>query len=229
MQTIRRALLLLLGLFAPVFLPLAHAVKVHTVALGAAKRVPYTPPEATPDTKGEDSTSLKVRPLIVDGKVREWTVGDMHEITDRTFVIRRVLHVNDALPGEAPRWVWQPGPWLSVDRVSARVSALHLPDFDPQVSEIIWYRDFAAYCGLHLTAKSSTLQAVVIELGSRRPAVSQKLSFWPPEPIPHPACAATTWQRLPMRATFHPTGLKDVTISISGLTALIEDNDNSDE
>jgi len=199
--------------------------KTHTVTLGAVRRVPYTPPEATPETRSEEARTLKVRPLLVDDRQKEWTVGDLHDVTDRTFVIRRALRINDALPGEAPRWTWQPGAWLSVDRASGRVTALHLPDFDPQISDAVWFRDYAAYCGLHVLAKSTTLTATVFQLGARKPAASQKLAAWPLPDTPHPVCTAATWQRMPMRATLHPAGLSPVTFELQGTTSLVEEGE----
>lgn len=207
----------------------AAAVRVHTVTLGPVRRVPYTPPEATPDSRSEDSTTLKIRSLEVDGQHKEWTVGEAHDVTDRTFVIRRALHINDALPGEAPRWTWQPGPWLSVDRSSGRITALHLPDFDPQISNAVWFRDYAAYCGLHVLAKSTTLTAIVYQLGGRRAPADQKIAAWPLSPEPHPVCAAATWQRAPIRATLHPTGLPAITFGLTGTTSLVEEGDAADE
>ena len=60
---------------------------------------------------------LKVRPLMVDGKVKEWTTGEAHDVTDRSFAVRRAVRLNDALPADhGERWVWQRGPWLLVDR-----------------------------------------------------------------------------------------------------------------
>ncbi|SEF94277.1 hypothetical protein SAMN05421819_1433 [Bryocella elongata] len=224
MQPIRRVLLLFLAVLCP-FTALAAPPKSHTVALGPLRKVPYTPPEANADNRSEEATTLRVRPLTVDGAMKEWTVGDFHDVTDRTFVIRRALRINDALPGEAARWSWQPGPWLSVDRVTGHITALHLPDFDPQISEAIWYRDYAAYCGLHVLVRSTTLTAIVFQLGARRAAVSQKLANWPLNPLPHPVCAATTWQRTPIRATLHPTGLAAVTFDLLGTTSLVEDTD----
>ena len=49
--------------------------KVHVVGLGAAKRVPYS---KTGDPAGAlaDEVTLKIRPLLVDGLVKEWTTGD---------------------------------------------------------------------------------------------------------------------------------------------------------
>ena len=91
MQTLRPAIVpLLIALLCPA---IASAVKIHTVVLGAVRKVPYTPPEATPETKSDDSTSLHVRPLMVDDKQREWTVGPIHEVTDRTFVVQRALRI----------------------------------------------------------------------------------------------------------------------------------------
>ena len=226
MQSFRPAIVpLLTVLLCP---GLAKAAKVHTVALGAVHKVPYTPPEATVETKSDDSTSLRVRPLVVDDKQREWTVGPIHEVTDRTFVVQRALRLNDGLPGEPVRWSWQPGPWLMVDRVTGHITALHLPDFDPQVSEIVWFRDYAAYCGIATTAKGG-LMAVVAELGARKAVVQQKLSAWPQPNGPHPACAAAKWQRTPIRATIQQTGGQPVTFDVVGVSSLVEEGESSDE
>lgn len=48
--------------------------KVHVVGLGAFKRVPYS---RTGDPAGAAAgeTNLKIRPLVVDGVVKEWTTG----------------------------------------------------------------------------------------------------------------------------------------------------------
>ncbi len=120
--------------------------------------------------------SLKIRALLLDGAQKEWTTGDPHDVTDRSFVVRRAVRLNDALPDEKPgtksasvaaRWVWQRGPWLQVDRVTGHVTALKLPDYDPGVSQVIWFRDYAAYCGL--TASGKSLYAIVAQLSARKP------------------------------------------------------------
>lgn len=207
---------------------LARAVKTHTVALGPVRKVPYTPPEATPETRSDDATNLHIRALMVDDKQREWTVGPIHEVTDRTFVVQRALHLNDGLPGEPVHWAWQPGPWLMVDRVTGRVTALHLPDFDPQVSEAVWFRDYAAYCGIATTVRGG-LMAVVAELGARKAVVQQKLSAWPVADAPHPACALSKWQRTPMRATIQQTGGQPMTFDVVGVSSLIEEGEAGEE
>ncbi|HEY5381159.1 MAG TPA: hypothetical protein VIJ65_02830 [Acidobacteriaceae bacterium] len=235
MQTSRSALVpLLLGFLCPaafLFPGVARAVKTqktHTVTLGPVRRVAYTPPEATAETKADDSTSLRVRPLMVDDRQREWTVGPIHEVTDRTFVVQRALRLNDALPREAVRWSWQPGPWLMVDRTTGHITALHLPDFDPQVSVAVWFRDYAAYCGIATTAKGG-LMAVVAELGARKAVVQKKMGAWPQAQAAHPVCAEATWQRTPMRATIEQTGGQPMTFDVVGTSSLVEEGESSDE
>jgi hypothetical protein len=207
----------------------AKAVKIHTVTLGPARRVAYTPPEATTDSKAEDSSTLRIRPLDVDGHQREWTVGEMHEVTDRTFVIQRALHLNDGLPGQPIRWTWQPGPWLMVDRVTGHITALHLPDFDPEVSQPVWFRDYAAYCGVHSLAKTSSLTAVVAELGARKAVVEQKIGAWPEANAAHPVCAPAEWNRAPIRATIQPAGGQPMTFDVLGTSSLIEEGEAADD
>ena len=205
--------------------------KVHVVALGAIRRVPYSrsgdPAGALP---GEDA--LKIRPLIVDGAVKEWTTGDAHEVTDRSFVVRRVLKINDELPGEKPstanHWVWQRGPWLLVDRVAGHVTALKLPDYDPGVSQVSWFRDYAAYCGV--TASGKSLYAVVAQLAARKPVLAKKLAAFERGDSGEPVCAAVEWQREPLRATFHPAGKDVVSFDIvPGSAVLVEDSDDSQD
>ena len=81
------------------------APKTHVVALGAVRKVPFTPPGLAPSSANSDKPAaptdaliLKVRPLIVDGRQKEWTTGDAHDVTDRSFTIRRALRLNDQLP-----------------------------------------------------------------------------------------------------------------------------------
>ena len=205
------------------------AAKVHSVAVGGWRRVPYTPPSATSSNAPVQPTSLRVRPLVVDGQVRDWTTGDIHEITDRTFVARRAVKLNDSLPDEAgAHWIWVLGPWLLVDRISAHITVLHLPNFDPAVSDVVWFRDYAAYCGVNSTGKH--LYAVVSQLGVRRPLVDKALSQWTVDDHPSPACAPATWQRQPLQVVFHPTNTAAVSYRIFGLaSALVEEGESPDD
>ena len=224
MQTLRSAVVPLLIAMSCAAFPLSAAAKVHSVNLGAVRKVPYTPAEASPETKRDETSSLRVRPLMVDGAQKEWTLGDLHEVTDRSFVIRRALRINDALPGEAARWTWQPGPWLMVDRVTGHIAALHLPAFDPEVSEAVWFRDFAAYCGVTTTARGG-LVMVVMELGTRKAAVEKVVGPAPAPGALHGACMEAKWQRMPMRATLQVTGGEPMTFDVSGSVGLVEENE----
>lgn len=49
----------------------AAVPKVHTVTLGPYRKVPYTQPDATPDTKVDETSSLKIRPLFIDDRQKE--------------------------------------------------------------------------------------------------------------------------------------------------------------
>jgi hypothetical protein len=189
--------------------------KVHAVALGAGKKVPYSK-EGDPAGASATEKELRVRPLVVDGKVKEWTAGDSHDVTDRSFAIRRAIRVNDALPTDkTEHWVWQKGPWL-----------LHLPDYDPGVSDVAWFRDYAAYCGL--TAGGRQLYAVVAQVAARKPLVAKKLKPWDPLDHPSPACEPAAWQRDPLQITFQPTGGPVARFEVVGLSAvLVEDSDSA--
>lgn len=215
---------------------LSAAKKIHAVALGAVKKVAYSkagdPAGALP---GEDS--LKIRPLVVDTAVKEWTTGEAHDVTDRSFVVRRAVRLNDELPGEKPatgtagaHWVWQRGPWLLVDRATGHVNALKLPDYDSSVSQVSWFRDYGAYCGV--TASGKSVYAVVAQLTVRRPVLAKKLGKFDPESKgqQEPVCGATEWQRDPLRVMFHPAGREPASFEvIPGSAMLVEDSDDEPE
>jgi hypothetical protein len=214
-----------LCLMAP--LAFGAGAKPHTTGLGAVKKVPYSV-EGDPAGAKADEKELRVRPLVVDGKVKEWTTGEAHDVTDRSFAVRRALRLNDALPADkTEHWVWQRGPWLLVDRVSGKITALRLPDFDPAVSEVAWFRDYAAYCGLHEGGKQ--LYAVVAQIAARKPLLAKKLSPWDAGGHAGPACAAAVWQREPLRIGFQPAGGAAVSFDLVGSSAvLVEDGDAAD-
>jgi hypothetical protein len=237
MQTFPSApvrLLMLPLVLLPLSQPFAFAAlappKVHVVALGAVRKVPYTPPDAiSPPDKPADVLTLKVRALTVDGRQKEWTTGDAHDVTDRSFTIRRAMRLNDQLPGDATtRWSWQPGPWLLVDRTTGHITALHLPDFDADISEAVWFRDYAAYCGTAATAKGG-LFAIVAQLGARRAVVQKQIGKWPQSMPPTPVCKAAQWQRTPLRVTLQLNGGDPTTFDVVGAASLIEEGDATDD
>jgi hypothetical protein len=223
---------ILLAIFFAITSAASAAPRKHTVVLGAVRKVPYSKAgDPSGAAAGEDA--LKIRALLVDGVLKEWTTGDAHDVTDRSFVVRRVIRLNDALPTDKPpekpaansasHWVWQRGPWLLVDRATGRVTALHLPDYDPGVSQVSWFRDYAAYCGV--TASGKSLYAVVVQLAVRKPVLAKKLAGFDSENPSGPVCAPPDWQREPLRITFHPTGKDDVSYGIvPGSAVLVEDS-----
>jgi len=202
--------------------------KTHSVVLGAVKRVPYSHAgDPAGAAAGEDS--LRIRALLVDGTLKEWTTGDAHDVTDRSFAVRRALRLNDSLPGDKQNhWVWQRGPWLLVDRVTGRITALKLPDYDPGVSQVSWFRDYAAYCGLTPSGKS--LYAVVTQVAARKPVLARKLTAFDTVNMPVPACTSPDWQREPLRITFHPSGRDAISYDIvPGSAVLVEDAEDETE
>ena len=206
-----------------------HAVpKTHSVVLGASKRVSYSK-AGDPAGAAADETALKIRPLVVDGAVKDWTTGDAHDVTDRSFVVRRAIRLNDALPEDkSGRWVWQRGPWVMVDRVSGRITALKLPDYDPGVSQVKWFRDYGAYCGL--TASGKSLYAVVAQVTVRKPVLAKKISPFSAVQQTAPPCEPPDWQRDPLRITFRPAGKDAVSYDfIPGSAVLVEDSGDDDE
>lgn len=147
-------------------------------------------------------SDMKVRPLYVDGRIKEFVLGMPHDVTDRLFVVRRAFRLNDALPdeiGTVPRWKWQLGEWLLVDRVSGHVSQFALPGFDLDRSVVSWYRDYGAYCGISGDGKK--LYAVVEQLGHRKPILKKALRENGGDDLGKSECLAG-WQRQPARVTF---------------------------
>ncbi len=199
------------------------ATKVHSVVFGRWIPVQWWSASASPP-----STS-RVRPLLVDGRVKEYVVGSPHEITDRLFVVRRAFRMNDALPEESvPRWQWQRGGWLLVDRVTGRVSPASLPSFDPDFSAASWYRDYAAYCGLGDDGKKT--YAVVAQLSRRKPVLKKLLPMVPRDDSPQESiCPAPLWQRNPVRVSFAPDAGDKQTFAVRGTAVdLVSDAEEED-
>ena len=183
-----------------------------------------------PDASGKKLLDLKVRALYVDTRLKEYTTGTTHEMTDRLFAVRRVFRVNDALPGEsAAHWQWQRGGWLAVDRVSGKISQLSLPEFDPFYSTASWYRDYVAYCGVSEDGKK--LYAVVAQVGRRKPVLKKAMGEAEGDDAPDSECPAPKWERAPARVTFQPDDTQKVVFSIRGrvVDLIVEQEDDAEE
>jgi len=139
-------------LLAFLALPVAAATKPHSVSLGKA-----LPVKLFVGPSENQTIDVSVRPLMVDGRTKDFTTGNTHDVTDREFVVRRAYRINDSLPDEPQRnakWLWQRGNWLLVNRTSGKVTVLKLPYFDPFYSDISWYRDYAAYSTARTSART---------------------------------------------------------------------------
>ena len=200
--------------------------KVHIITFGKWTSVPWHVGDS--DAK---PIPLKVRALIVDGRVKEYTLGAPHEVTERLFVVRRVFRVNDSLPEDSiPRWQWQRGGWMLVDRTTGRVSTINLAEFDAFYSAASWYRDYVAYCGVSDDGKKTF--AIVTQLSRRKPVLKQPLSDGgvPDDAVPDSACPAPTWQRSPARVSFEPIAGAKQTFAIRGhVVDLVNDVEQEEE
>ena len=118
-----------------VFSNFAHAVpKTQTVGLGRWPSVKWMS-----GTDEDQAIDLRIRPLTVDEKLKEYTSGPAHDVTEHLFVVRRVFRLNDLLPDDkstTPRSLWELGRWLLVDRRTGRVTPVNLPDFDSSISVV---------------------------------------------------------------------------------------------
>ncbi len=191
----------------------AAATKVHVITFGKWTSVPWIR-DSGPDAK---PVVIRIRALVVDGRVKEYALGAPHEVTERLFVVRRVFRVNDSLPEDSgPRWQWQRGGWLLVDRQTGHVSPINLPEFDAFYSAGSWYRDYIAYCGVAEDGKKTF--AMVAQVGRRKPALKKPLSNdgVAEDAAPDSACPAPSWQRSPVRVSFEPTGGVKQTFAIHG-------------
>ena len=210
------------------------ATKPHIISFGKWTTVQWL--TNTGAAEGKPLT-LKVRPLLLDARIKDFTLGPAHDVTDRLFVIRRAFRVNDSLPQESsspPHWQWQRGGWLLVDRTTGHISPINLPEFDAFYSSTSWYRDYAAFCGV--SDDGTKIYAIVAQLNRRKPVLKKLLEGEKivagemKDPAPDSACPAPAWQRSPARVTFeHPASPKQ-TFAIRGHAVdLINESEEENE
>lgn len=225
---------LLLMLICSLASSVSAAPKPHIITFGKWTTIQWLP--GTGAAADDKPLTLKVRPLLVDAHVKEFTLGPAHDVTDRLFVIRRAFRVNDSLPEEsatAPRWQWQRGGWLLVDRVTGHVSPINLPEFDAFYSATSWYRDYAAYCGVSEDGKK--VYAIVAQISRRKPVLKKPLEGENvavteiKDASPDSACPMPAWQRAPIRVTFEPTSAAKQTFAIRGHVVDLVTEEEDDE
>jgi hypothetical protein len=200
------------------------APKPHLIAFGKFTSVKWF-------VGAEEMTAveLKVRPILVDARPKEFTSGPPHEITDRLFAVRRAFRVNDALsdePSSSHQWKWQRGGWLLVDRLTGRISPINLPQFDTYLSAMSWYRDYAAYCGVSDDGKK--MSALVIQLGRRKPLLKKVVGDVHDNDMPDSSCATPAWQRQPARVTFDVGNNEKFTFTVNGRALDVLDDEEPD-
>jgi len=168
--------------------------------------------------------------MYVDGRLKEYTFSVAHEVTEQLFVIRRVVRVNDILPQETastPRWSWQRGGWLVVDRVTGHISQANLPEFDPEFSSATWYRDYVAYCGISDDGRK--VSAVVMQLGRRKPILKKPLGETVSNGASETECAPPGWQRAPIRVSFVSRTDQKFTFAVRGHSVEVVSDDDPEE
>lgn len=199
------------------------APKPHVVALGKWTTIAW---------RGQDGKSkpsdLKVRPVYVDGRTKEFTVGAAHDVTERTFVVQRIYRVNDSLSQKSgpTQWRWQRGGWLLIDRVSGKAQPIALPEFDPGESVVNWFRDYVAYGGTSDDGQKAF--AIVVQLGRRKPLLKRAVKEINGE---GPICASPVWGRHPVRVTFEPSSEQKLTFAVKSRSVdlLAKDNDAKED
>jgi hypothetical protein len=201
------------------------ATKPHVISFGKWMSVQWMVGTNVDDTQ----VSIKIRALVVDGRIKEYVLGPPHEVTERLFIVRRVFRVNDALPEDAaPKWQWQRAGWLLVDRMTGRISTVNLPEFDVVYSVSSWHRDYVAYCGVSDDGKKTF--AMVAQLNRKKPVLKKPLlRVLPDDAGPDSACSVPIWQRSPTRVSFEAPGSDKQTFAIRGHIADIVNDDEEDE
>jgi hypothetical protein len=87
-----------------------------------------------------------------------------------------------------------------------------LPEFDPFYSDVAWYRDYAAYCGINDGA--SKVFAVVTEIGRKKPILRRELGAATNGAQPDSECARPLWDRKPAQVTFNPKNAQKFTFTL---------------
>ncbi len=199
------------------------ASKPHLIVFGK-----WTVVKPSSDLDQNRPDDLKIRPLYVDSRLKEFTFGIPHDVTEEVFVVRRIVRVNDTLPQESTvRWSWQRSGWLVVDRITGHISQASLPEFDPDASSASWYRDYVAYCGI--SEDGHKLSAVVMQLGRRKPILKKPLGEAANEEASSSECAPPAWQRAPTRVSFVSQADQKFTFAVRGHTVEVVSDDDPEE
>ena len=237
------AVVVMAAMLAAVPVTQAAPRKGHTVVLGAVVKRPYSK-AGDPAGAAAGENELKVRALLVDGVVKEWTTGEAHDVTDRSFVVRRVIKLNDTLPGDNTIPSEKPAAAGDKSGVAGKPGPSDKPALNMSQDHWVWQRGpwllvdrvtghiailklpdydpgvsqaswFRDYAAYcGVTVSGKSLYAVVAQVAARKPLLAKKLAAFDPNNHPDPVCGAPEWQREPLRVTFHSTGKDAVSFDI---------------
>ncbi len=110
---------------------------------------------------------------------------------------------------------------------------VNLPEFDAIYSDVTWYRDYAAYCGV--SDDNKQIYAMVAQINRRKPMVKwliEETKFatenqqWQ---IPDPPCRLPDWQRSPARVTFETNPATKRTYVIRGHSVDLSSSEEGDK
>lgn len=112
-----------------------------------------------------------------------------------------------------------------MDRTTGRTQTIALPAFDAYYSQVSWFRNFAAYCGI--SDDGSKRFAVVSQLGRRKPLLKKPVAE---KSAGNAACAPPMWSRAPARVTFDVAGETKFTFTVrSQAVDLVAEEDEGGE
>ena len=103
---------------------------------------------------------------------------------------------------------------------------MNLPLFDPFYSEVVWFRDFAGYCGI--SDNGERVFAIVSQLGNKKPVVKQELGKAKNGEMPDSECVTPEWQREPTRIVFQPSGGQKTAFTIHAHATEMATKDDTD-
>ncbi len=117
--------------------------------------------------------------------------------------------------------------------MTGHISPINLPEFDITYSDVSWYRDYAAYCGVSDDGKQ--IYAMVAQINRRKPIVKwlvEETKFaveTQQHQIPDPPCRPPEWQRSPARVTFEANPATKRTYVIRGRSVDLSIAEEEDE
>ena len=178
--------------------------------------------------------TLKIRPILVDAHVKDFSLGPAHDVTDHLFVVRRALPCQRQ---SSPGIHLAPALAMATRGMASRRPP-HRPYFPqsifPELNAVYsvasWYRDYAAYCGVSEDGKK--IYAIVAQLNKSKPVLKKSLNGQtiPEDATADSVCPAPAWQRSPARDPSSRQARPKQTFAVRGHTIdLINESEEQEE